>query len=355
MRRYASALVFITVFFAFLSLAPRAVSALEPPKKKLTVYTAMTATTPQIPLWAAANGHGRAEKNGWNGGYALKTEYWKNLDDLRGVILAGKGDIWVGHLETLLQAARRGAPVTLIAVTGWKKFYFVSTKPLPVAGDGATPVAVLAALLAQSGKALAAAPQGSPALGILNAIERRGGPAFRVETMPPQQLMLAMLRGAYEAALIPEPLVSTLLAKKPDLHVAASLEDEYARRFGGPARLPWAGIAVHTRLAKEDPRFVQELVARMQSAAARLADPQASDPKTGDFLPQAVRDAVGADVLAASLSRDIICVMPAAAVKDEVHAFLDTITPPGPEARGAAFSLPAGFIFDPAPAAGSER
>ncbi|MDR1934219.1 MAG: hypothetical protein LBS49_01260 [Candidatus Accumulibacter sp.] len=312
--------VFCLVLLCAGSVPVQAVEEPSPapsPAKKLVLYTALTATTPQIPLWSAI-------RSGWSAEYALEVEYWKTLDDLRGVMLAGKGDLWVGHLEGFAQAARRGAPVTLLAVTGWKKFYFVAAAGDAAAQSLSLDLDSLAQALRDRGEPLAVAPQDSPAIAILEDMGRRGGPAFAVAAMPPQQLMLEMLRGSRRFALLPEPLVSALLAKAPGLRVAASLEEEFARRFGGPGTLPLAGIAVRTGFAEENPELVRELVSAMQAAAARLA---ANPEAAAGVLPERVREAIGQDVLMNSLSRDLIHVLPAASARNEILSFLRIVLP----------------------------
>ena len=87
----------------------------------LSIYTTGQATTPQMPLWKAL-----AEQDL---GFTPEIHYWKNLGDLRGALLAGKGDIWVGHVDGFAQAALRGAPVRIVAVTGWRKFYILTSRP----------------------------------------------------------------------------------------------------------------------------------------------------------------------------------------------------------------------------------
>jgi NitT/TauT family transport system substrate-binding protein len=280
--------------------------------RDLTLYTALTATTPQAPLWAAING-------GWPGNGAVKAEYWKTLDDLRGILLAGKGDIWVGHLEGFAQAALRGAPVRLVAVTGWRKFYFITP------GDAvAHDLEALAGELREAGVPLAVAPQDSPALAILDSIRQRGGPSFEVAAMQPQQLMLEMLRGTRRYALLPEPLVTSLLAKKPRLRVALGLEDEFARLYGGAARLPLAGVAVNAALADKEPELVRTLVAAMVTQAGRLAGDTEAVLAS---LPEAVRTTLGDAVIRASLRRDMVLAVPAAGAKEEIGAFLRMVLP----------------------------
>jgi len=299
------------VFFLSFSASSCMADASAPPEK-IVLYTALTASTPQIPLWAAI-------REGWPAGYTLQVEYWKNLDDLRGVMLAGKGDIWVGNLEGFAQAAKRGAPVTLIAVTGWKKFYFVTS-----AGENITSFEEMVDVLKKTGKPLAVTPQDGPALGVLEAIGKKTGIDFNVAPMPPQQLMLEMIRGTRSCALIPEPLLSSLLAKKGDIRIVASLEETYAREFGGQARLPLAGIAVNTAFAKAHPEMIRKLLQTMRDAVPRLgARPESAIA----VLPKAVREALGDHVLKASLSRDLIYIESADEAQERVAAFLKMMLP----------------------------
>lgn len=314
---------FLTAVFFLLFSAVSCVAVADAPPKKIVLYTALTATTPQIPLWAAI-------REGWPAGYTLQVEYWKNLDDLRGVMLAGKGDIWVGNLEGFAQAAKRGAPVTLIAVTAWKKFYFVTS-----AKEKITSFEEMMDVLKKTGKPLAVTPQDGPALGVLEAIGKKTGIAFQVAPMPPQQLMLEMIRGARSCALIPEPLLSFLLAKKKDIRIVASMEKTYAKAFGGQARLPLAGIAVNTAFAKAHPEMIRTLLQTMKDAVPRLgAQPEAAMA----VLPEAVRETLGDDVLKASLSRDLIHVESADEAREAVAVFLKMMLPAlqaRPEKHGA--------------------
>ena len=302
--------------------------AAEGAKRELVVYTALTTTTPQMPLWAAV-------KSGWPGSGVVKAEYWKNLDDLRGIILAGKGDIWVGHLEGFAQAALRGAPVRLVAVTGWKKFYFVTP------GDSsANNLEALAAEMEKARIPLAVAPQDSPALAILETMRSRGGPSFEVAAMQPQQLALEMVRGTRKYALLPEPLITSLLAKKPQLRVALGLESEFARLYGGTARLPFVGIAVHAALAEKEPGLIRALVAAMANQARLLsAKPEAALVS----LPEAVRKTLGDAVIRSSLQRDMILALSAIEAKEEIDAFLRMALPGSEEQLSALLEGP--FLF----------
>ncbi len=295
----------------------------------LVFYTSLGATTPQIPFWAAV-------RQGWPQGLRLETRAWKDLEDLRGVVLAGQGDLWLGHLEGLAQASLRGAPVTLLAVTGWRKFYFLSDDA------GARDLPSLAALCALNGQSLAVIPPDSPALGLLEDMDKRGGPGFQVSRLAPRQLMLEVLRGQAHHLLAPEPLVSLLLLKAPQLKVVASLEEEHARLSGGPARQPFVGLAARTDWLRRHPGLARQLVEQMERQAGLLAgDAEAALA----VLPPQVAEELGWQALRLSMSRDIIHVERAVQARQAVTDFLAMVMPASLGQAGAA--LPESFWAAP--------
>lgn len=296
---------------------------------RLVFYTTHGATTPQIPFWAAV-------RQGWPRGMSLETRTWKDLDDLRGVVLAGKGDIWLGHIEGFAQAALRGAPVRLLAVTGWRKFYFLSDDP------EVKDLPSLAAVLARDAAALAVTPPDSPALGLLENIARRQGPSFPLTRHAPRQLSLEVLRGQVHHVLAPEPLVSLLMLKAPGLRVVEGLEAAHARYCGGPEVQPIAGLAVHADLLARHPALVRDLLTRMQAAARELAERPA---EALAVLPPEVAGELGQEVLAQSMSRDLLRVAPASEARDAVLAFLALVMPQDLQREGAG--LPEAFWVQP--------
>ncbi|MGE4528273.1 MAG: hypothetical protein AB7D00_07905 [Rhodospirillaceae bacterium] len=316
MRAFLAALFLLG---GVLAPAARAASPVAPPAP-LVIYTATSATTAQAPLWGAI-------ADGWAAGRTLDVRYWKDLDDLRGIILAGKGDLWVGHLDGFAQAARRGAPVVLAAVTAWsQKFRFLTLEA------GVKTAAALAAHMDKTGEALAVIPQGSPAHAFLQA-EGMGGKTVRIQPMSPQQAGLSLARGAVRHLMVPEPLASALIAKFPALHRAGSLADLTP---GEPAGLPMAGVAVRSGLLAEDPGLVSGLTAKMRAWAERHhGDPAAILAA----LPAGTRAAVGEKVLAESLRFDPLLVVTAADARAAIRRALAVTD--GPHPVPDAFFAPA--------------
>ena len=264
------------------------------------------ATTPQLPIWSAV----RADAAGKT--VRLKIETWRQPVQLQTALLAGEGDLWLGHIDGIARARAAGAPVVLLAVTGWRKMSVVSYD-----AKVSTPRDLL-------GRALPYAPKGSPAVALLRSL--LGADADRVlfEPRAPKQLALLLTQRQVDSALLPEPLVSTLLGKLPDLRLAFDLEDAYGAHRQGPARIPWAGLAAHERVLREHPERLAALIAAMKEAATRLCADLDAAPTC---LPKEFAAAVPRAALRASLDRDLILVKSADEVRDEIRAYLELAIP----------------------------
>jgi NitT/TauT family transport system substrate-binding protein len=305
-------------------------------KKPLVVYSAVTATTAQLPVMGAI-------RDGWPENRQIEIEWWKNLDDLRSVVLAGRGDVWIGHMETFGRAAARGAPVTLLAATVWRKFHFLSA-PLPLSpGEPPTHPANVKEMLAyaaSSGAALASAPQNAPSVGLLTRLKERWDLDFEIETLPPQQLVLELLQGRRTMALMPEPMVSAALARNPELTVVGSLEEIYAETFGGPGLMPQAGVAVNRAFLEREPALAADLLTKMRATAANLSGRPPAEAAA--LLPPETVEALGLETLTDSLAREPIKVAGAIEARSEIETFLRLAAPELFESGSSA--LPESFF-----------
>ena len=279
----------------------------NPDVPTLVFYTTGLATTPQLPLWAAV------DQGKLKGVCNLDVRQWKDVDDLRGVVLAGKGDLWLGHLEGFAQAARHGAPVSVLVVTGWRKIYLVSRD------------SQCKGLADFAGRELAMTPVGSPAAPILKALWPKDLQPVDLVGFEPKQLALSFMQGKLDSALVPEPMVTVLLHKVPGLRVVQSLEVEYGRLSGGEARVPLAGLAINSRTAQKYPGLADKLTDILAETGRELA----KDPEAGiAALPQSFGKFVSQQMVRESLKRDLILVEPACAVKGEIARFLAMVYPP---------------------------
>lgn len=292
---------------------------------RLVFHTYPEATFPQAPLWAAVrSGQLGRQVN-------IESRIWKNLDDLRGSVLAGKGDIWLGSTEVFARSAALGAPVTMMAVTGWRKFYLLSRDPK------------IQGFQDLAGSTLPYAPRGAPAAAILESLRKYGLGPIDLLPQEPAPLALMFLKGKYDTVLLPEPLVTSLLDKAPNVRVVAGLAEEYGRLTGRAPRLPLAGLAVNTETLKKRPALIRMLSEAIVTEGRALAE---NPNEALDALPPMVFEVLPKELVRRSMVRDLVLTEPAWAVENEIGRFLNLLDPALAEPSGR-LHLPGSFIRRP--------
>jgi NitT/TauT family transport system substrate-binding protein len=278
----------------------------NPKLPTLSFYTTGLASTPQMPFWAGVrSGEITSLMN-------LEVHQWKDLDGLRATVLAGKGDIWLGHIEGFAQARMQGAPISLLAVTGWRKLYFLSKDP------------ALKTIADFKGKMVPFTPPASPGVAVMRSLMQKGAPRFQFAPYEPKRLAMSLVEGKINWAFAPEPLVSVLLAKVPGLEVVGSLEDLYGRLNHCPKRMPIAGIAMNSHTLAKYPALAKELTRIMVKQAKILAE----NPVSGiDALPRSFEKFAPKKIVENSLKRDLILARPAAESIPEIRAYLKMLLP----------------------------
>lgn len=298
----------------------------RPDLPTLTFYTTGLATTPQLPFWSAVRNGKLLEFCN------LRVRTWKSTDDLRGLLLAGKGDLWLGHIEGFYQARNAGAPVQILTVSGWKKFYLLSRDP------------AIDKLADLNGRDLPYAPVGSPAVPILKAVATAAEKDIRYQPFEPKQLAMVLLRGDVDTVLAPEPLVTVLLAKVDGLRIVTSIEELYGRRTASPGRLPLAGLAINRHTAEKRPDVASKLVEELLAASRRLE----IDPEEGiNARPETFARIVPRATVRQSLSRDLLLTKPAYTIPAEIRAYLATLNSGSTGTSPCSGQLPSNLLWKP--------
>lgn len=162
---------------------------------------------------------------------------WKTPDQLRSLISSRRADVVACHVNVAANFANRGADVRLLNVTLWKLFWLVGT------ADNAS--------LTSAG--LLGLQVGVPLKGdlpdvLISTLKKKLNNGMTL-MYAPSSVSLAhwLLGGKTNLAMLPEPVASSLLVKshKANGSMRRSLDVQqlWSEAFGGPSRLPFAGIA----------------------------------------------------------------------------------------------------------------
>ncbi len=272
----------------------------------LDYFTSSQATTPQLPLFAAIK-QGRLKDL-----FNIRVHLWKNPDDLQSILLSGRGDIWLGHTEGFALARSKGAPVRIMLVSGWRKFFIISTRKSITSIDDL------------KGTKLAYAPPGSPAIPVLRFILKKRAADIQMQPCQGRELHMLLASGRVDAALIPEPIVSMLILKNPSIRVIANLEALYGDAAGTDRIMPIAGFAVNENTAARYPEKISRLAEIILETGKYLDE---NSQKAHEFFPGYFGTHIPAEVIRESLKRDIFLVKKAGDVKKEIHDYFSIVNP----------------------------
>src|SRR5690606_6880412 len=211
---------------------------------------------------------------------------WRDPDQLRLMALDGRADVLAMPVNVAANLYNRGAKLRLVNVSTWGILWIVSRDP------------AVHALKDLVGEEIAMPFRGDMPDIVLGLLAERAGIDTRRDlrlryVASPMDAMQLLLTRRVDHALLAEPAVSMALHKSasfpasvvaPELHRAVDLQQEWARSFGGDARMPQAGIAVLGSLRERS-----QAVARVHEAYARsLAWCQANAAACGEIVEKRI-------------------------------------------------------------------
>ena len=189
--------------------------------------------------------------NNYNINYSIEN----TSDTLATAVMKGEPDIAIVPSNLAVQAYNKGLGYKLLGTTGLGALYLVSTegdieisnlsgKEVYNIGSGLTPDIVFKALLKESG---------------INDVSLSyvGGAT---------ELAPAILGGKAKYAVVPEPALTTILNKNPNIKVIASLNDLWKEKFNSESGFPQASLIVKESLINEDKDFVNNLIKEVSNS-----------------------------------------------------------------------------------------
>jgi len=269
---------------------------------------------------------------------------WRDPDQLRLMALEGKADVLAMPVNVAANLYNRGAKLRLVNVSVWGILWIVSRDPdvhtlkdfvgkeiaMPFRGD--MPDIVFGLLAEREG------------------IDPRKDIRLRYVASPIDAMQLLLMRRV-DHALLAEPAVSMALRKSgsfpisiiaPELHRAVDLQQEWARAFGGDARIPQAGIAVLGAL-----RDRSDAVARIAAEYSRsLAWCEANAKACGASVAKQV-PMLSAEAIADAIEHGRMDAVPAGSARPALEALYRMLLEKSPGLVGGRLP-PADFYASPA-------
>jgi len=190
-------------------------------------------------------------ENNYNINYSIEN----TSDTLATAVMKGEPDIAIVPSNLAAQAYNKGLGYKLVGTTGLGALYLISTegdmelnelsgKEVYNIGSGLTPDIVFKAILKESG--------------ISDVTLSYVGGAT--------ELAPAILGGKAKYAVVPEPALTTILNKNPNIKVIASLNDLWKEKFNSESGFPQASLIVKETLINEDKDFINNLIEEISNS-----------------------------------------------------------------------------------------
>lgn len=266
---------------------------------------------------------------------------WRDPDQLRALALRADADFVAMPTNVAANLYNRGVPLKLLGVSVWGMLFLVSRDAgrstladfkgeeiaMPFRGD-------MPDLVFQ---------ETAQALGL----NPRADFKLRYVASPLDAMQLLITRRVRHA-LLAEPAVSLALRKTqsfpisaiaPELHRSVNLQQEWARAFHRPPRIPQAGIVALGRAA-QNPALMQRFAAAHADAAAWC---QAHRQSCGQEVA-AVEPRLTAEAVADSLGVAPLQPVPAAQAQGEVMFLFERLFQRNPQLLGGKLP-PEGFFL----------
>lgn len=165
-------------------------------------------------------------------------------------------------------------------------------------------------------------------------------------TSTPQEVVQLIAAGRASYAILPEHTasLSVVKAKKEGvmLQKSMSLQDEWAKVTGKPARIPQAGIVVSKKLIEENPNVVEELQVKIAESIQFLKD----EPEAASQLIAKYQDGLEPAFIQNLLPSLNIEFVSAQDAKEELEFFFTELATLSPDIIGG--QLPdEGFYYQP--------
>ncbi|MBY0756453.1 ABC transporter substrate-binding protein [Clostridium sardiniense] len=251
MKKKITALLLVVLsIFAFVGCGNSEEKAKEPAKE---IKVAIPDGLPAISAAKLIKDNPVIEKR-YNVTYSIE----KTPENIVTSVMKGEPDIAIVPSNVAATQYNKGAGYKIAATTGWGSFYLVSTekikdikdlkgKDIFNIGKGLTPDIVTRDVLTHLGFNI----DKDITFSYLNGIT---------------ELAPTILSGKAKFAVIPEPALSQVLAKKPDLNIIMNLNDEWKKQNDSKYGFPQATIIVKEDLIKNNKEFVDKFLKELENS-----------------------------------------------------------------------------------------
>lgn len=320
MKKLLSLFLALCVLSTALSAGSKPDTAGSATKQAMVVHVAVPIGAPGMAISKLA-----VEKPVFVDSVTTEYEIVKNPSLMQARIISGEADIAIvpTNLAAVLYAKKM--PVQLAGSVVWGILYGVTTENISSVED-------------LKGKTVLTLGRGlTPDITVREIVSAAGltpDEDVRFEyVQASSELAPAFISGKASIAIVPEPMLSMVLTKKPNAKIFLDVQKEWRDRIGGNESYPQASLIVSTKLMEENPAYVKAFLKEFAQAVEWTnAHPQ----KTAEYATTLSKGMPPAPIIAKAMPRMNIKWKPAAEARPALEAYYKILEKANPKFIGGA-------------------
>lgn len=255
-------------------------------------------------------------------GYNVTYTVEKTSDSLVAKVLNEEADIAVVPSTLPAQASNKGLDYKLAATAGWGSLYMISSedikdlseikgKEIYSIGKGLTPDIVLRYVLSEN----SIDPDNDLTITYLNGAT---------------ELAPAFISGKAKIAVVPEPMLSQILSKKPETKIIASLNDQWKEKQNSTYGYPQSSLIIKGSIVTEHKDFVESFLKEYEKSITFANEESEELGQYSEDLELSLSKALAPNVM----ERANINYVPIDESKDDYSKYYDVIMKVAPKSIG---------------------
>lgn len=257
-------------------------------------------------------------------GTTLEIEILPAPDVLVGRLATGELDFATVPTNLAAKLYNKNQNYRLIAMNTWGSMYILGVDP------------TVNTLEALKGKTLYSTGKGTTPDILLHYLLKKSGIDAEADltidaTLPPTELAQLAAAGKVDQALLPEPFVTLVMGKNPNMKIVMDMKGLYQEALGkSEADIAQTCLVVRNELLQQQPELVEAVVDAYAASLSSVTE----DPKQAGVLAEKHQIIQSAVLAEKAVPRCGIRFLSAADAQKDVNAFLEILMENAPEDIG---------------------
>lgn len=306
MKRFVLILIVLMITYGLFASGKEEAQIL--PKEPISVHILAPNGTPAMAMSGFAAKEGEILP-----GYPHTLEVVQAADLVASKLIKGEAQFAIIPTNLASTLYNKGVDIQIAGIVIWGNLYVLSADPqatwesmkgneIYMLGRGLSPDILLQHLMKENG----IDPQSDVTLKYVGASS---------------ELAPSFLTGKSRFTIMPEPMLTVVKSKKPNVNVMVDLQEEWSSIYGTDVGFPQACLVVSGEMGRNHPDYVEAFIEEFSQSVGWMA----THPAEAGELGATIIDGMSAEILAQSLPQCNLVYTPIGAAREDLEAYYQVL------------------------------